>query len=142
LKPELYEPLRGFTNVKFIFESTYDLLQNSTAAVVTSGTATLETALFKVPQVIVYRTSSISYWIAKSLILVKYIGLVNLILDREVVRELIQDDFTADNVSRELQNVLGPKRQRILNDYDELYRILDIGSASDNAAKLMVGYLR
>jgi lipid-A-disaccharide synthase len=142
LNPDLYSPLRGLQNVKFIFENTYDLLQNSSAAVVTSGTATLETALFRVPQIVVYRTSRISYWIAKSVIVVKYICLVNLILDREVVRELIQGDFTTDNVSAELKNILGPKREQIMKDYDELYRILDIGSASENAARLMVGYLK
>lgn len=142
LDQSLYAPLKNLANVKFINEDTYNLLQNSTAAVVTSGTATLETALFKVPQVVVYKTSAVSYFIAKSLIKVNYISLVNLIPDREVVRELIQNDFNAENISRELEAIVSsPKRAQMLKDYDEIYRVLDTGSASENAARLMVEYL-
>jgi lipid-A-disaccharide synthase len=143
LDPILYKPLRSLPNVTFVKEDTYEILQNSDAAVVTSGTATLETALFKVPQVVVYRTSPLSYRIARALIKVNYISLVNLIPDKEVVRELIQSEFNAENLSVELEAILnGPKRQQILKDYDEIYRTLDTGSASANTARLMVQYLR
>lgn len=143
LNQELYAPLIGIPNVFFVEEDTYNLLQNSSAAVVTSGTATLETALFRVPQVVVYRTSGLSYRIAKGLIRVPYISLVNLIADKEAVRELIQDDLNAENLVSEISALLeGPKRQQVLADYDTIWKILDTGSASENAARLMVGYLR
>lgn len=135
----VYASLQGLPNLSFIFEETYDLLCNSKAAMVTSGTATLETALFRVPQVVVYKTSVVSYRIAKWLIKVPFISLVNLVAGREVVRELIQDDYNLENVKTEIRELLsGPKRERILRDYDEIYTLLDIGSASGNAARLMV----
>src|SRR5690606_21553110 len=93
-------------NVHLITNRTYDLLSLSTAALVTSGTATLETALFKVPEVVCYKGSRISYEIAKRIIKLKYISLVNLIMDREVVKELIQADFNKKNLKRELQQLL------------------------------------
>lgn len=130
-------------NVTFVLEDTYNLLQHSTAAVVTSGTATLETALFKVPQVVVYNTSFISYKISKMLIMVPFISLVNLVAGREVVRELIQYDFTADKVSDEIKRLLdGPKRKAVLDAYEEIWHTFDIGSASENAARLMAQYLK
>jgi lipid-A-disaccharide synthase len=139
---ELYAPLKQLSNVKFIIEDTYNLLQNSTAAIVTSGTATLETALFNVPQIVVYKTSLISYWISKAVIMVKYISLVNLIADKEVVRELIQDDFTVDKLVVELESIINsPRRRVILDEYKTIYKQLDTGSASDNAGRLMVKYL-
>jgi lipid-A-disaccharide synthase len=142
MNQELYAPLIGIPNVHFVEEDTYNLLQNSIAAVVTSGTATLETALFKVPQVVVYRTSGFSYFIAKSLIKVPYISLVNLIADKPAVRELIQGDLSAENLISEITGLLaGTKREQMLRDYDTIWRTLDTGSASETAAKLMVGYL-
>jgi lipid-A-disaccharide synthase len=92
--------------IRVIYNQTYDLLSHATAAVVTSGTATLETALFKVPQVVVYKTSWVSYQIGKRLIRVPYISLPNLIADRRVVRELIQDDFSVINLREELNSLL------------------------------------
>jgi lipid-A-disaccharide synthase len=143
LDKELYAPFNGLTNIKFIFEDTYNLLKNSTAAVVTSGTATLETALLKVPQVVIYKTSWVSYKIASAVIQVKYISLVNLIADKQVVKELIQRDFTVDALSREVDALINTNRRAdVLEEYDRIYNILDIGSASDNAARLMVGYLK
>src|SRR5690606_32449448 len=102
--------------------------------VVTSGTATLETALFKVPQVVVYITSGFSYVIAKSLIRVPFISLVNLIADREVVKELIQNDLNVSRLSEELGKILheGPDRTAMLTSYQEIYDTLNIGSASEN----------
>jgi lipid-A-disaccharide synthase len=144
LEDDLYAPMRKLSNVRFIQGATYDLLANAKAAVVTSGTATLETALFKVPQVVVYRTSTFSYRIAKMLIKVPYISLVNLVADREVVRELIQDDASEDKILKETKRLVEDSayRNSILNGYDQIIRILDTGSASENTAKLMNDYLR
>src|SRR5690606_23741959 len=102
LDASLYEALRGLPNVRFVEEDTYSLLEIANAAIVTSGTATLETALFRVPPVVVYRTSSFSYTLAKRLIRVPYISLVNLIADKGVVRELIQNDATTEATAIEL----------------------------------------
>ena len=115
----------------------------SKGAIVTSGTATLETALLKVPQLVVYKTSRISYHIAKSFITVNYISLVNLIADKPVVKELIQREANPDRLTKELVKLMSDEKLKgeMLADYEEIYRKLDIGSASDNAAKLMIGYL-
>lgn len=143
LDQNLYAPLRGFSNVRFILDGTYDLLSNSYAAIVTSGTATLETALFRVPQVVVYRTSTLSYRIAKMLIKVPFISLVNLIANKEVVRELIQDDASEQKTLAELSQILNNTSYRngILEGYDQIIKILDTGSASENTARLIVSYL-
>ncbi|HYF68842.1 MAG TPA: lipid-A-disaccharide synthase [Ohtaekwangia sp.] len=143
LDTQLYQPLRELSNVTFVTEDAYNLLQNSAAAIVTSGTATLETALFRVPQIVVYKTSAVTYRIVKMIIRVPFISLVNLIAGREVVRELIQNDLTVENVAEELEAILtGPKREAVMQGYDEIIQILDTGSASDNAGRLMVGYLK
>jgi lipid-A-disaccharide synthase len=143
LDQNLYQPLKAFPNVRFVFEDTYNLLQHSRAAVVTSGTATLETALFKVPQVVVYKTSAITYRIVKIIIRVPFISLVNLIAGREVVRELIQSDLSSENLINEIkQLVAGEKRDKMLHAYDEIFQALDTGSASENAGRLMVSYLK
>ena len=142
LEGETYSILRA-PNVVFVSEDTYNLLSHSTAAVVTSGTATLETALLKVPQVVVYHTSALSYYIAKSLIRVPYISLVNLIADKPVVRELIQNELTRENLVEELNALLsGLRRTEIIKEYEKIYRALDIGSASENTAIKMIGYLK
>ena len=127
----------GFGNIKKV-RNTYELLNNSAAALVTSGTATLETALFGVPQVICYKGSKISYMIARKLISIKYIGLVNLIMDKEVVKELIQNDFNEKNLKKELEKILHDKNEvsRIRYEYSELNKLLSQGgNASANAAK-------
>lgn len=138
-----YQDLKNFQNVRLNFEDTYNLLQHSTAAIVTSGTATLETALFKVPQIVVYKANSISYWLAKGLINVEFISLVNLIAGREVVKEMIQSEANPENLSQELKRLLEDDvyRAKMLDGYDQIIKILDTGSASENAARLMVGYL-
>ena len=143
LPQNLYQPLLNKPNVSFVYEETYDLLSTAQAAVVTSGTATLETALWKVPQVVVYKTGGISYHIGKRVITVSYISLVNLIANKPVVKELIQNDATVDNLAQELRAIInGNKRQDVLNGYDEVIRILDTGdSASENTARLMLKYL-
>jgi lipid-A-disaccharide synthase len=144
LDKSLYGDLSDFPNVKFVYEDTYNLLLNSSAAIVTSGTATLETGLFRVPQIVVYKTSALSYWPAKFVIKVAFISLVNLIAGREVIKELIQDKATVANVSDELKKILqdADHRNKILQGYNEVIKILDTGSASENAARLMVSYLQ
>jgi lipid-A-disaccharide synthase len=139
------ELLKGYPNVSSIENKTYDLLLQAKAACVTSGTATLETALFGVPEVICYKGSAISYQIAKRLIKVKYISLVNLIMGKPVVKELIQDDLNATQLRLELNDLLSnPQRQQqIQADYACLKDILTRGGhASANAARSIVGYLR
>ena len=144
LERKLYEPLRVLTNVRFVQEETYNLLQNADAAIVTSGTATLETALFRVPQVVVYKAGRASYLLAKMVIQVPFISLVNLIAGKEVVKELIQDEATVEKMGAELRAILFDQqyRKEMLNNYDSIITLLDTGSASENAARLMVGYLR
>lgn len=143
LDKKLYEPLKEFPNVRFVQEDTYNLLQHARAAIVTSGTATLETALFRVPQIVVYKAARLSYLLAKMVIRVPFISLVNLIAGKEVVKELIQDDANVEKISAELKALLSDKayRKGIVENYDAIIKVLDTGSASDNAARLMVGYL-
>lgn len=144
LPEEYYKELVGNEKVDLVFNKTYQLLQVSSAAVVTSGTATLETALFYVPEVVCYKGNPISYIIAKRLIKVKYISLVNLIMNKPVVKELIQNDLTAENISVELRNMLSDsKRQRdLLEDYEELRFLLGNAGASDNAASIIINDMR
>ncbi len=144
LDQSFYEELKGLKNVKLVFEDTYNLLQNSRAAIVTSGTATLETALFKVPQIVVYKANALTYWLAKGMIKVKFISLVNLIAGREVVREMIQSEANPESIAQELNRILVDTnyRAKILEGYDQIIKTLDTGSASENAARLMVGYLK
>lgn len=144
LSTEFYGDLRSLPNVSFISGATYDLLHHAQAAIVTSGTATLETALFNVPQVVVYRTSAVSYLIAKNLIRVPYISLVNLIADREVVKEMIQQKANSKDVSAELNLILNDNqyREKMMQRYKEIRNVLDTGSASENTAELMLRYLQ
>ena len=127
--------------IRVIYNQTYDLLSHATAAVVTSGTATLETALFNVPQVVVYRASWISYQIAKRLIRVPYISLPNLIADHQVVRELIQDDFSSINLRKELNRLLSDLayRKEILEGYSLIRSKIGEESASQQTAQLILG---
>ena len=134
----LYEPFLNYKNVAFISNKTYDLLANSTAALVTSGTATLETALFKVPEVVCYKGSWASYQIAKRIITLKYISLVNLIMDKEVVAELIQNQCNKYKIKTELQKILDPdNRLKMLDDYNILESKLGGKGASAKTAALI-----
>lgn len=138
-----YEGFISKENIKFISNKTYDLLRNATAALVTSGTATLETALFKVPEVVCYKGSWASYQIAKRIITLKYISLVNLIMDEEVVAELIQEDCTSKRIREELKKILEPKyRKSLLNNYDLLIEKLGGIGASEKTAKLIVNNIQ
>lgn len=140
---EFYQQFINNKNVYFINNKTYDLLSVSYAALVTSGTATLETALLKVPQVVCYKGSAISYFIAKRIITLKFISLVNLIMDREVVTELIQDDYNKVKLTFELQKILDEKyRKKLFLDYYELEQKLGGKGASKNVAKSIVNSLQ
>jgi lipid-A-disaccharide synthase len=143
LPKSYYEGFRRHECIKIVYNQTYDLLNNATAALVTSGTATLETALFNVPQVVCYKTSRISYIISKMVIKVKYISLVNLIAGREVVTELIQDNFSPSSLMIELDKLIkNPEnRKRILDDYADVRALLGQPGASKKAAELIIQYL-
>lgn len=133
-----------YKNVSWVVNETYALLSKAKAALVTSGTATLETALFGVPQIICYKGSNISYQIAKKLIKIKFIGLVNLIMDKEVVKELIQHQLTIQNLHKELTLLLedGTKLQQLKSDYALLWQLLKQGgNASENAAQSIYTFL-
>lgn len=134
--------LQNFPNIKLLQGQTYQLLLHAKAALVTSGTATLETALLRVPQVVCYKGSWLSYQIARRLIKVKYISLVNLILDHPVVPEMIQSDMNADRLDMELQSILnGAARDEMLHGYDVLIEKLAGVQASSTAAKLILNGL-
>jgi len=138
-----YQPFLKNKNVHFIANKTYDLLSHSTAALVTSGTATLETALFKVPEVVCYKGSWASYQIAKRIITLKYISLVNLIMDQEVVTELIQDECNTKNIKIELQKILNPDyRKQLISQYEILEEKLGGIGASKKTAQHIVRSLR
>lgn len=135
----------AYPNVSTAKNKTYDLLLQAKAALVTSGTATLETALFGVPEVVCYKGSPISYEIAKRVIKVKYISLVNLIMDKLVVKELIQNDLTPENLHRELNDILNNETRiaELKKDYSDLKHLLNQGgNASAKAAKSIVDFIK
>ncbi|WP_340077699.1 lipid-A-disaccharide synthase [Leptobacterium sp. I13] len=134
-----YQPfISKASNVHFVANKTYDLLSIAYAAMVTSGTATLETALFKVPEVVCYKGNWISYQIAKRVITLSYISLVNLIMDKEVVTELIQNDFNPKRLRKELDKLLDDNhRKKLFSDYHELEKELGGKGASEKTAKLI-----
>ena len=132
--------------VKIIFGQTYRLLQHAQAALVTSGTATLETALFRVPQVVCYYTPVGKFiaFLRRHILKVKYISLVNLVADKEVVRELVADTMTVDNVRSELESLLYNKvyRNKVLEEYDRIIQNLGTAGATGTAASEMVALLK
>ena len=133
---------KSVSNVSMVSNQTYPLLSSAEAALVTSGTATLETALFKVPQVVCYKGNSVSFQLAKRLINVRYISLVNLVLDRPLVKELIQKEFNTRNLRSELELLLMKgHRKTIHKGYEQLYLKLGESGASDRAAHRMYDYL-
>ena len=139
LEEEFYRPFLN-DRVRLVKGRTYDILMAAEAAVVTSGTATLEAALLGTPEVVCYKGSAISYHIARRLVKVKYISLVNLILDKESVVELIQDECNPDRIRQELEAILigGAKREKLLKDYDELKTKLGGGGASKKVAQSLL----
>jgi lipid-A-disaccharide synthase len=137
--------LSAYSNVSSVRNDTYNLLLQSTAALVTSGTATLETALFAVPEVVCYKGSNISYQIAKRLVKIKYISLVNLIMDKLVVTELIQNDLTVKNLLTELNELLNneERKKQLQQDYTDLKNILSAGgNASEKAAEIIYDFVK
>lgn len=145
ITPEFYSHYLT-DGAKIVFGETYRLLRHSEAALVTSGTATLETALFRVPQVVCYYTAAgkLVSFLRRHILKVKYISLVNLVSGSEVVTELVADGMTVDNIRRELSTIIegGSRRMQMLSDYDRMIQILGTPGASERAAKLMVKYLK
>lgn len=140
---DFYKQFLKDQNVHFISNRTYDLLSIASAALVTSGTATLETALFKVPEVVCYKGNWISYQIAKRIITLKYISLVNLIMDKEVVTELIQRECNPKRIRKELHKILETsQREKLLQDYEILEKKLGGIGASEKTAHLIVDKLK
>ena len=140
IEQDYYDQFLKNSDVELVFNQTYQLLSETHAALVTSGTATLETALFNVPQVVCYETPlpALIGWLRKKVLSVKYISLVNLIANREVVKELVADTFTIENIKKELAKILdGTDRERMLEDYAEVRRILGDRNAPDQAANIM-----
>lgn len=127
--------LMGYSNVTLIKNSTYELLTIADAALVTSGTATLETALFKVPEVVCYKTSKFSYQIAKWLVKIKFISLVNLIMDKEIVQEIIQENLTEQHLTTALRNITEneTKRNELMDNYESLHALLAAGGGDASA---------
>jgi len=136
LPVELYDSIKDLANTTLIFDDTYNLLAHAKAAIITSGTATLETALWNVPQVVVYKANWFSYNVAKSMVMVKYISLVNLIMGAEVIKELVQGDCTAEKISEELEALL---KDGI--DYSTLRQKLGANVASEETAKLITAQI-
>lgn len=146
IEPNYYNSFITGSNADIVLSQTYPLLANATAALVTSGTATLETALFNVPQVVCYKTPipKVIAFLRRHLLKVKYISLVNLITDSEIVTELVADTFTIDNIRNELAAILpgGDKHDKMLCGYKELQYRLGKENAPDNAARIMIELLQ
>jgi len=146
ISPDYYQQYIQGVPVKIVFGKTYELLSHARAALVTSGTATLETALFKVPQVVCYHTpmGKLYSFLKKHFLLVKYVSLVNLVVDREIVSELVADKMKLTYVQNELGKILSdtPERDQMLKGYDEMIKILGPAGASQNAAQQMVSLLQ
>jgi lipid-A-disaccharide synthase len=140
---DYYKQFFDEQTLPIVFDATYDLLRNSAAAIVASGTATLETAILRVPEVVVYKANGLSVWIARKLVKIKYISLVNLIMDRPIVQELIQEDYNEEKVSKELNRLLNdkPYRENMLQNYDALISVIGEVGASERTAKLIVSYV-
>ena len=146
IEPDYYAQFLEGSAVRLVMNETYSLLAQATAALVTSGTATLETCMFRVPQVVCYETPlpQLIGFLKRHILKVKYVSLVNLIANREVVRELVAETFSVDNIRRELEAILpnGAKRQQMLSDYEEVHRLLGDSKAADEAARQMINLLK
>lgn len=140
---EFYKSVTGNASLNIVYGATHDLLHNAWAGLITSGTATLETALLDVPQVVCYKGSTISYQIARRIVDIQYISLVNLIMDREVVKELIQQDMNKISITEELKKILDfSNRKKMLADYQQLRDKLGGTGASEKTAELMISRLK
>ena len=126
-------------SVRVVYNQTYDLLANSKAAIVTSGTASLECALFKVPQIVCYKTSFISYFIGKTFVKIDFISLVNIILKQKVVQELIQNQLTEKELVIEFNEIInGKKRLEMQKHYSKIYSMLYLDKTSNNIANSII----
>ena len=133
-----YDQILKDCSIPVIFNETYKLIKLSKACVVTSGTATLETALLRTPQIVCYKSSLLSYFIAKNIVKLKYISLVNIIMNKEVVEELIQNNCNSEKIAKALNKVLFKKNaDQIKDNYEKLYKILDKGGASKITSDLI-----
>ncbi|MBI5540961.1 MAG: lipid-A-disaccharide synthase [Bacteroidia bacterium] len=140
---DFYNQYMDNQKVPIVFGKTYQILKNAQSAIVTSGTATLETALFNIPQVVCYKTSPLTYIIAKLFVSIKHISLVNIILNKESITELIQGKLTVNNLKNELTLITtGEKREQILSDYELLSKLIGEPGASKRIAKIMVELLK
>ena len=146
ISPEYYAPFLEGNPVRLVMNETYAVLAQATAALVTSGTATLETCMFGVPQVVCYNTKLARFFgfLKRHVLSVRWVSLVNLVANREVVCELVADDFSVDHIRTELEKILpgGSARQRMLADYDEVHRLLGDSQAPDRAAEIMYNLLK
>ena len=146
IEPTYYEQFIAGTKVRLVVNETYPLLAQATAALVTSGTATLETCMFRVPQVVCYRTPMprLFGFLRRFFLKVSYVSLVNLIANREVVKELVANTFSVEAIRQELEALLpgGSKRETMLNDYEEIHRLLGESDAPKKAASIMINLLR
>lgn len=142
IEPDYYQQFLTGTTVRLVSNETYPLLAEATAALVTSGTATLETCMFRVPQVVCYETPlpRLIGFLKRHVLNVKWVSLVNLIANREVVRELVAETFSVANIRRELEAILpgGKQRERMLSDYEEVHRLLGDSHAPEEAARIMI----
>ncbi len=142
LPESLYRQYLGNAPIPVFFNQTYAILNSARAAVVTSGTATLETALFNVPQVVGYRTGSLQYHLGKRIVKISYFSLVNLILNRDVVPELLQNEFNLTNIQKHLAGILsGKEHEKMLKDYRKLSRVIGPQSASSKVAQRIIDML-
>lgn len=144
LPDELYAPAIKHSSVTVLTDQAYNILQNASAAIVTSGTATLETALFEVPQVVCYQTSQLTYFLAKNLIKIRFISLVNIVANKKVVTELIQKDFSAENIQKELNKIItdSPERNDMINGYESIKKLLGKKNAPLEVAEHIVSSLK
>jgi lipid-A-disaccharide synthase len=146
IEPSYYDQFLKGTQVRLVVNETYPLLAKATAALVTSGTATLETCMFRVPQVVCYRTPMprLFGFLRKYFLKVPYVSLVNLIANREVVKELVANTFSVGAIRQELEAILpgGSKREAMLSDYEEIHRLLGESDAPEKAATIMINLLR
>ena len=146
IEPTYYDQFIEGTKVRLVVNETYPLLAQATAALVTSGTATLETCMFRVPQVVCYRTPMprLFGFLRKYFLKVPYVSLVNLIANREVVKELVANTFSVGAIRQELEAILpgGSKREAMLSDYEEIHRLLGESDAPEKAATIMINLLR
>ena len=144
IAPDYYRPFMTGSHAEIVFDKTYELLSQSHAALVTSGTATLETCLFQVPQVVCYETPLpwLLGFLRRHFIKVKYVSLVNLVANREVVPELVAETFSVDHIRKELGRILeGPARETMLEGYEDVRRRLGDQKAPDNAARMIIQLL-